>query len=100
VSVNGSLVEDKIRRFKGECAHFSFNKCPIFAHDSASAKFRTISSETDNNVPVPFALVTIIKNLSEFTGTKLFGSQHMHKKNRVQCSVVQETVNIYLKESF
>jgi hypothetical protein len=22
VSVNGTLVEDKMRRFKGECAHF------------------------------------------------------------------------------
>jgi hypothetical protein len=26
VSVNGTLVEDKKRGFKGECAHFSFNK--------------------------------------------------------------------------
>jgi hypothetical protein len=42
-------------------------------------------------IPVPFALVTII-NLSEFTGTKLFGSQHMHKKTEDMCSVVQETV--------
>jgi hypothetical protein len=50
VSVNGWLVEDKIRRFKGEYAHFSFDKCPIYvAYDSASAKFRTISSETDNS---------------------------------------------------
>ncbi len=26
MSVNGTLVEDKLRGFKGECAHFSFNK--------------------------------------------------------------------------
>ncbi len=26
MSVNGALVEDKMRRFKGECAHFSFQK--------------------------------------------------------------------------
>ncbi len=38
VSVNGTLVEDKMRRFKGECAHFSFNKCLIYTHDSASSK--------------------------------------------------------------
>ncbi len=35
--------------FKGECAHFSFNKCPIYTHDGASAKFSTNSHETDNS---------------------------------------------------
>jgi hypothetical protein len=29
VSLNRTLVEDKMRRFKGECAHFSFSKFPI-----------------------------------------------------------------------
>ncbi len=29
MSVNGTLVDDKARRFKGECAHFSFNKYPF-----------------------------------------------------------------------
>ncbi len=29
MSVNGALVEDKIRRFKGECAHFSFKNFPF-----------------------------------------------------------------------
>ncbi len=47
MSVNGTLVEDKMRRFKGECAHFSFN-------DGASAKFSTNSHETDNSVSWPF----------------------------------------------
>ncbi len=42
VSVNGTLVEDKMRRFKGESAHFSFNKCPIYTHDGASAKDHTL----------------------------------------------------------
>jgi hypothetical protein len=28
VGLNGTLVEDKMRTFKGECEHFSFNKCP------------------------------------------------------------------------
>ncbi len=49
VNVNGTLVEEKMRRFEGECAHFSFNKCPLYTHDSASAKFNTNSHETDNS---------------------------------------------------
>jgi hypothetical protein len=31
MSVNGTLVEDKMRRFKGEYAHYSFKKCPIYS---------------------------------------------------------------------
>jgi hypothetical protein len=50
VSVNGTLVEDKMRRLKSECTHFSYHKCPIFTHDGASAKFSTNSHETDNSV--------------------------------------------------
>ncbi len=65
VSVNVTLVEDKMRRFKRECAflaeakictftlestHSIFNKCPIYTHDCASAKFRTNSQETDYSV--------------------------------------------------
>ncbi len=49
VRVNGTLVEDKMLRFKGECEHFRFNKCPIYTHDGASAKFSTNSQETDNS---------------------------------------------------
>ncbi len=48
--VKGTLVEDKMRRFKSECAHFSLNKCPNYTHDGASAKFSTNSHETDNSV--------------------------------------------------
>ncbi len=51
VRVNGTLVEDKMRRFKGECEHFRFNKCPIYTHDGASGKFSTNSQEMDNSVP-------------------------------------------------
>ncbi len=50
VRVNGTLVEDKMLRFKGECEHFRFNKCPIYTHDVASAKFSTNSQEMDNSV--------------------------------------------------
>jgi hypothetical protein len=32
ISVYGTLVEDKMRRFKGECAHFIFSKCNIYVH--------------------------------------------------------------------
>ncbi len=49
VSVNGTLVEYKMRTFKGECAQFSFKKCPIYTHDGASAKFSTDSQEMDNS---------------------------------------------------
>jgi hypothetical protein len=50
VSVNGTQVEDKMRTFKGECAQFSFNRCPVYTHDGASAKFSTSSQETNNSV--------------------------------------------------
>jgi hypothetical protein len=50
VRVNGTLVEDKMRRFKGECEHFRFNKCPIYTHDGASAKFSNNLQEMDNSV--------------------------------------------------
>jgi hypothetical protein len=49
VIVNGTLVEDKMRRFKSEYAHFRFNKCPIYTHDGASAKYSTNSQETNNS---------------------------------------------------
>ncbi len=49
MSVNGTLVEDKMLIFKGECAHFSFNKCPIYNDDGASAKFSPNSHETDKS---------------------------------------------------
>jgi hypothetical protein len=45
MSVNGILVEEKMRRFKDECAHFSFKKYPIYTHDGASAKFTSNSHE-------------------------------------------------------
>jgi hypothetical protein len=48
----GHLFEDKMRRFKGECAHFSFDKCPIDTHDGVSDKFSTISHETDNSLQI------------------------------------------------
>jgi hypothetical protein len=44
-----TLVEDKMRRIKGECAHFSFKNCSIYTHDGASAKFITNSYEADNS---------------------------------------------------
>ncbi len=54
VSLNGTLVEYKMRIFKGECEHFSFNKCPIYNHNGASAKFKTNSHKTDNSAPIDF----------------------------------------------
>ncbi len=49
VSVNGTFVEAKMctLSFTLESTHFIFNKCPIYTHDGASAKFSTNSHETD-----------------------------------------------------
>ncbi len=53
MSVNGTLVEmRRMRRFKGECEHFIFNKHPIYTHDGASAKFSTNAHKTDYSVEV------------------------------------------------
>jgi hypothetical protein len=54
VSVNGTLIEDKMRRFKGECAHFSFSKCPIYTDDGASAKLALTQTKriTVQSLPV------------------------------------------------
>jgi hypothetical protein len=47
MSLNGTLVEDTMRRFTGECTHFSFKKCLIYTYDCANVKFSTNSQETD-----------------------------------------------------
>jgi hypothetical protein len=47
VSLNGTLVEDKMCTFTLEYMHFVFNQCPIYTHDGASAKFSTNSHKTD-----------------------------------------------------
>ncbi len=36
--------------FTLESTHFIFSKCPIYTHDSASAKFSTNSHKTDYSV--------------------------------------------------
>ncbi len=41
-----------MRRFKGECAHFSFSKGPIYTDDGARAKASSNSYETDYSVYV------------------------------------------------
>jgi hypothetical protein len=40
-----------MRRFKGECAHFIFNKCPIYTRQVTIAKFSANSDETENSEP-------------------------------------------------
>ncbi len=50
MSVNGTLVEDKMRRIKGECAHFRFSKCHIYTDDGASANISINLHETDYSV--------------------------------------------------
>ncbi len=50
MSVKGTLVEVKMCVFTLESTHFIFNKCPIYIHDGASAKFSLNSQETDYSV--------------------------------------------------
>jgi hypothetical protein len=51
VSINGTLVEDKMRKFKGECANFNLNKkCPIYTHHRESTTFNINSHEVDYSV--------------------------------------------------
>ncbi len=54
VHVFGTLVEAKMCihncTFTLEYTHFIFNKCPIYNHDGASAKFSTNSHEMDYSV--------------------------------------------------
>jgi hypothetical protein len=56
MSVNGTLVEATMFTFTLESTHFNLNLCPIYTHDSASAKFSTNSHETDYSVCGPPAL--------------------------------------------
>ncbi len=44
VSVSRTFVEAKMCKFTLESTHIIFNKCPIYTHDIASAKFCTNSS--------------------------------------------------------
>ncbi len=50
MSVNGTLVEAKMCTFTLESTHFIFNKCPIYTHNGANAKFSTNSHETEYSV--------------------------------------------------
>jgi hypothetical protein len=47
VSVNETLVKCKMCSFTPASPHFTFNKCPIYTHDGASANFSTNSYEAD-----------------------------------------------------
>jgi hypothetical protein len=50
MSVNRTLDESKMCTFTLEYTRFIFNKCLIYTHDGASAKFSTSSLETDYSV--------------------------------------------------
>jgi hypothetical protein len=83
VSVNRTIVEDKMRRFKDDCAHFSFNKCPIYTHDGASAKFSTSSHETDNSAVHYTSLnfvVMFLKVLVEMSVTRYSKCKISHRR--------------------
>ncbi len=65
VSVNWTLVESKMCTFTFETKHFIFNKCPIYTHAGASAKFSTNSHETDYSVVVFFYSGPLKKQMYE-----------------------------------
>ncbi len=78
VSVYGTLVEDKMRRFKGEYAQFSFNRCPIYTHDGASAKFSPNSQETDNIAGAQILSQVYLLLIYSFVtiGSRCHGDEH------------------------
>ncbi len=63
MSVYETLVEDKMRRFKGECAQFSFSKCHTYTHDGASANFGTNSHEADFGLKEWQVLSAVMQNM-------------------------------------
>jgi hypothetical protein len=65
--LNWTLVEAKMFTFTLESTHFIFNKCPIYTHDGASAKFSTNSHETDYSVCAKGALKIFVFNKLNFT---------------------------------
>ncbi len=81
VSVNGTQVEDKMRTFNGQCEQFIFNRCPIYIHDGASAKFSTNSQETDNSVMyIIYVLLQINHYPHKLRSNKIYDKQRFFMK--------------------
>jgi hypothetical protein len=57
----GHLLKAKSVDSGGECAHFSFKKCPVDTHNGASAKFIINSRETDYSVETVRGCVSLKK---------------------------------------
>jgi hypothetical protein len=78
-------------RVNVQCAHFSFNKCPIYTHDGASAKFSTNSQETDNSAGVEHQRVKThgVKNNKGCDGPVVFNksSKNMDSGQERFCCV-------------
>jgi hypothetical protein len=87
------FVEDKMRRFKGDCAQFSCNKCLIYTYDGASANFSTNSHEMDNSaqefmlcsLPQQFRQCSLPEQLMACSLPQQFICMYT-----VQCSLPQE----------
>jgi hypothetical protein len=76
--LNGTLVEDKMRRFKCECAHFSFNKFPIYIHDAVQVPNLALTHTTENSVggncrnySIVVARYILKPSLSTYVNTRL-----------------------------
>jgi hypothetical protein len=82
VSVNETLIEAKMCTFTLEYTHFIFNKCPIYTHDGASAKFNISCDETDYRVGVP-------RNYSKEKHT---AARNTYKYIIYDCNLVQSSL--------
>ncbi len=66
MGVNETLDEAKMCKFTLESTHIIVNKCPIYTHDGASAKFSTNSHETDYSAVNAGVNITIIYNYQKY----------------------------------
>jgi hypothetical protein len=88
--VNGTRAEDKLRSFKSECAHFSFNKCPIYG---TSAKDSTNSYETDNSAR---ALCSLIHKNADFLQRHIINNKQKLRYDLVVILPVVKCRNLIL----
>ena len=86
MNVNGTFLEDKLCTFTLESTHFIFNLCPIYTHDSASAKFSTNSQETDYSVVSTWLKARYCQPLNQ---QKKWINPWIHKRNHSHCVTVK-----------
>ncbi len=70
MSVNGALGEDKMRKFKGECAHFSLKNVPF----------------TLTTGQVPNLALTHTKQITVWLSCTIPGTENTPRKQYEQCA--------------